>query len=105
MRLDLFLKSSRLCARRTTAQRLCEAGFLSLNGNHAKSSSTVKPHDLLTILRRDEILTVQVLSLPTTRQTSRSEAGNLYKVVSETRIAPDENELSAIGQETPSRGQ
>ncbi len=95
MRLDLFLKSSRLCARRTTAQRLCEAGFISINGNPAKSSSTVKLDDLLTIRRRDEILTVQVLSLPTTRQTSRSEAGNLYKVVSETRVGPDELEPSA----------
>ncbi|MEP6921697.1 MAG: RNA-binding S4 domain-containing protein [bacterium] len=93
MRLDLFLKSSRLCARRTTAQRLCEAGFLSINGNPAKSSATVKPDDLLTIRCRDEIRTVQVLSLPTTRQTSRSEAGTLYKVVSETKVDPEELEL------------
>lgn len=90
MRLDLFLKSSRLCARRTVAQKLCEAGLLSLNGNVAKSSSTVKPGDVLTIQRRDRILTVEVLSLPATRQTSRSEAGSLYRVVSEELIVTDE---------------
>ncbi len=89
MRLDLFLKSSRLCARRTVAQKLCEARLLSLNGNVAKSSSTVKPGDVLTIRRRDRILTVEVLSLPATRQTSRSDAGSLYKVVREEVLVTD----------------
>jgi ribosomal 50S subunit-recycling heat shock protein len=83
MRLDLFLKASRLCSRRTVAQRICEAGRVSVNGNAAKSSHTLKAGDEITIARRDRITTVRVLSLPKTRQTSRKEASTLYELLSE----------------------
>lgn len=83
MRLDLFLKASRLCARRTVAQNICEAGRISVNGKTAKSSHGVKVGDEITITRRDRITTVRVLSLPTTRQTSRKESTTLYELLSE----------------------
>jgi ribosomal 50S subunit-recycling heat shock protein len=83
MRLDLFLKASRLCSRRTIAQRICEAGLVSVNGSDAKSSHTVKPGDEITLTGRDKITSVRVLSVPTTRQTSRKEATNLYEMLSE----------------------
>ena len=86
MRLDLFLKSSRLCARRTLAQKLCEAGLISVNEKTAKSSTAVKPGDKLKIRRGDRITAVRILSLPAARQTSRSEAGALYEIVSEDRL-------------------
>jgi ribosomal 50S subunit-recycling heat shock protein len=86
MRLDLFLKSSRLCARRTVAQELCEANLVSVNGNPGKSSTTVKSGDEIAIRRRDRVTTVRVLSLPTSRQTSRSEAATLYEIVSEVKL-------------------
>lgn len=81
MRLDLFLKASRLCPRRSVAQELCEAGAVQLNGSPAKSSREVHVGDSLTLRRRDQLLTVRVLSVPTTRQTSRSEASTLYEVM------------------------
>jgi ribosomal 50S subunit-recycling heat shock protein len=83
MRLDLFLKASRLCSRRTIAQRICEAGSVSVNGSVAKSSHTVKPGDEITLTGRDKITSVRVLSVPTTRQTSRKEATNLYEMLGE----------------------
>jgi ribosomal 50S subunit-recycling heat shock protein len=83
VRLDLFLKASRLCSRRTVAQNICEAGRVSVNGNTAKSSHAVKAGDEITITRRDRITTVRVLSLPTTRQTSKKEATALYELLNE----------------------
>jgi ribosomal 50S subunit-recycling heat shock protein len=83
MRLDLFLKASRLCSRRTVAQNICEAGRISVNGKVAKSSQAMKAGDEITITRRDKITTVRVLALPNTRQTSRKEATTLYELLGE----------------------
>jgi ribosomal 50S subunit-recycling heat shock protein len=86
VRLDLFLKASRLCSRRTIAQKICEAGLVSLNGSVAKSSHAVKPGDEITLTGRDKITRVRVLSIPTFRQTSRKEATNLYEMLSEETV-------------------
>ena len=89
MRLDLFLKSSRLCPRRTAAQELCAAGAVKVNSLPAKSSRTISVGDEITLRRGDRLLTVRVLMVPTTRQTSRSEAYTLYQILAETPSAPE----------------
>lgn len=89
MRLDIFLKASRLSARRTLAQKLCEAGRVTLNGSIAKSSHAVKAGDEITITRRDKITRVRVLSLPNTRQTSRKDAAALYELLSEEPVGDE----------------
>jgi ribosomal 50S subunit-recycling heat shock protein len=91
MRLDLFLKASRLSGRRTLAQKLCDAGRVSVNGGTAKSSHAVKVGDEICIRRHQVLTTVRVLSIPTTRQTSRKEAGSLYEVLREESL--DDAEL------------
>jgi ribosomal 50S subunit-recycling heat shock protein len=91
LRLDLFLKVSRLCSRRTLAQKLCEAGRVSINGSSAKSSHAVKAGDEILIRRHDKLTTVRVVSVPTARQTSRKEASTLYELLSEGSL--DEGEL------------
>lgn len=91
MRLDLFLKASRLSGRRSLAQKLCDAGRVSINGNPAKSAHAVKAGDEILIRRHSKLTTVRVLSIPTARQTSRSEAAALYEVISEESL--DEGEL------------
>lgn len=91
MRLDLFLKSSRLSGRRALAQKLCDAGRVSINGNSAKSSHAVKAGDEILIRRNQTLTTVRVLSVPTARQTSRKEAGTLYEVLREESL--DQGEL------------
>lgn len=86
MRLDLFLKSSRLCLRRTVAQQLCDAGLVAVNGKPAKSATAVQMGDELSIRRRDCVLRVRIVALPADRQTSRSEASNLYEVLSDDKL-------------------
>lgn len=83
MRLDLFLKASRLAGRRTLAQKLCDAGRVSLNKNPAKSAHGVKAGDEITIRLHHKLTTVRVLSVPTARQTSRKHAPSLYELLSE----------------------
>jgi len=83
MRLDLFLKASRLCSRRSLAQTLCDAGRVSINGSSAKSSHAVKAGDEILSRRQHKLTTVRVLFIPIARQTSRKDAGALYEVVSE----------------------
>jgi ribosomal 50S subunit-recycling heat shock protein len=89
MRLDLFLKSSRLCLRRTIAQKMCDAGSVLVNGKVAKPATTVKAGDELSLRRRERITTVRVLALPAARQTSRTEATSLYEVTDEVGVAEE----------------
>jgi ribosomal 50S subunit-recycling heat shock protein len=83
MRLDLFLKASRLVIRRTVAQAMCDAGAIWVNGAAAKSSRAVKTGDELKIARADRTLTVRILSVPATKQMSKQSAGELYEVISD----------------------
>ena len=89
MRLDLFLKLSRLCPRRSIAQQLCDAGFVLLNGRAAKSAHAVKPNDMITVRHRHRETTVRVISVPSARNISRREAGSIIELVAERDIAPD----------------
>ncbi len=86
MRLDVFLKLSRLCPRRTVAQKICDAGRVSINGRPAKSSHAVKPDDEIVLTTRTNIKTVRVMTVPAARQTARKEAASLYELVSEESI-------------------
>ena len=90
MRLDLFLKASRLCSRRTVAQKFCDAARVSVNGHTAKSSHAVKVGDEIAISRHNSLTIVRVIDIPELRQTSRKEAGALYELMSEERLAEDE---------------
>ncbi len=89
MRLDLFLKASRLVLRRTVAQQLCDANRVEISGVVAKSSRAVKVGDEITVRRADRVLTVRVLTVPATKQTSRADASNLYEIIQDTPIADE----------------
>ncbi len=91
MRLDQYLRASRLVVRRTVAQELCEAGAVEVNGQSARSSRAVRPGDEITVRRRSRVLTVRVNSVPETKQVSRAEAPALYEVLSD---APAEDDGS-----------
>ena len=84
MRLDQFLKSSRLVLRRSAAQELCDAGAVSVNDVPARSSRTVRAGDVLSILRGERLTRVRVLNIPATKQVARHDAQTLYEL-----IAPD----------------
>lgn len=86
MRLDLFLKASRVCPRRTVAQKLCDAGLVSLNGSPAKPAHPVKVGDQIVIRRREKLTTIKVLSVPTERQTSKKDAADLIEVIEDQKL-------------------
>jgi ribosomal 50S subunit-recycling heat shock protein len=85
MRLDVFLKLSRLEPRRTIAQQMCEGGAVKLNGVRAKSSREVREGDLLSIRNRGRIITVRVLRIPL-RPPRKSEAASLYETLMQERL-------------------
>ena len=86
MRLDQYLRASRLVPRRTVAQELCEAGAVSVNGAAARSSRTVREGDEISVRRRERALTVRVRTVPETKQVSRTDASSLYEIVSDIRL-------------------
>ena len=89
MRLDLFLKASRLCSGRTLAQKLCDAGLVSINHKPAKSAHVVKQGDELAIRTRTRLLVVRIATVPATRNTARREAALLYEVIEDERLIDD----------------
>ena len=82
MRLDFFLKLSRLCPRRSIAQKLCDAGFVLLNGRQAKSAHAVKVGDEITIRKPNEETVARVLVVPSSHNVSRRDAGLLLETLS-----------------------
>ena len=89
MRLDLFLKISRLIPRRSLAQEFCDAGRIRVNGSKAKSSKEIKEGDQIQIKRRDRVTDLVVSSVPATKQVSKASVGDLYQVVGETKLDDD----------------
>lgn len=81
MRLDKFLKVSRIIKRRTVAKEACDGGRVSLNGRAAKAGSEVKEGDLLEIRFGSRLGRYQVESV---RETVRKEeAALMYRVLQE----------------------
>lgn len=91
MRLDKFLKVSRLIKRRTLAKEICDGGRVQVNGNPAKASSTVTLGDKLAIRFGQKRLTVQVNQLK--ESTRKEEAQDMYSVLSEISIEQKEGDL------------
>jgi len=81
MRLDKFLKVSRIIKRRPVAKQACDAGKVLLNGNKAGAGKTVKVGDELTIKFGRKTLVVKVERLAMTVR--KEEAESLYTTISE----------------------
>lgn len=81
MRLDKFLKVSRLIKRRSVANEACDSSRVTVNGKMAKPSYDVKVNDELSISFGAKLLTVRVLDIRET--TKKSEAVGMYEIVSE----------------------
>jgi ribosomal 50S subunit-recycling heat shock protein len=87
MRLDKFLKVSRLIKRRTVAKEIADKGRIQVNGKLAKSSTTLKTSDVLTIRFGNKILEAKVLEL--SENVRKEEAERLYEILSEKRTDND----------------
>ena len=77
MRLDKFLKVSRLIKRRTVANEACDAGRVMVNGKVAKASVSVKAGDVIEIGFGNKTVKVEVLNVQET--VKKEEAKELFK--------------------------
>ena len=79
MRLDKYLKVSRLIKRRTVANEACDNERVSVNGRPARASYEVKLGDVIAIRFGERTLTVEVLSVQ--ENAGKAEASALYREV------------------------
>ena len=79
MRLDKFLKVSRLIKRRTVANEACDAGRVMVNGKVAKASQSVKVGDIIEIGFGNKTVKVEVLNIQET--VKKDEAKELFRYV------------------------
>ncbi len=80
MRLDKFLKVSRLIKRRTVANEACDAGRVMVNDKVAKASVDVKVGDVIEIAFGQKAVKVRVLDIQDT--TKKDEAKDLFEYIS-----------------------
>lgn len=81
MRIDKFLKVSRIIKRRSVAKEMADNGRVYLNDKEAKSSSKVKTSDIVTVLFGQKKVTVKVLQL--LESTKKEDASKMYELISE----------------------
>ena len=81
MRLDKYLKVSRLIKRRTVANDACDSQHISVNGRPVKASYQVKEGDVVEITFGTRTLKVRVTSVKETVR--KNEAGEMYEVLSQ----------------------
>jgi len=79
MRLDKYLKVSRLIKRRTVANEACDGGLVSVNGRQARASYDVKAGDIIELNLGNRSVKVEVLSV--SEHASKQEASSLYREV------------------------
>ncbi len=79
MRIDKYLKVSRIIKRRTVAQEACEGGKVTINGKVAKPSSEVKAGDILTLQFGPKTVTVEVLDVK--EVVKKDDASFLYRQI------------------------
>ncbi len=77
MRLDKFLKVSRVIKRRTVANEACDAGRVKINDKMAKASTDVKIGDIIEVQFGNRAVRIEVLGIQDT--TKKEEAGELFK--------------------------
>lgn len=79
MRIDKFLKVSRVIKRRTIADEACQNGRVSINGKIVKSSTNVNIGDIVEVKFGDKTLKFEVLSL--TEHVKKEEASDMIKIL------------------------
>ena len=79
MRLDKYLKVSRIIKRRTVANEACDAGRVMINGKVAKASAEVKAGDVIEIMFGTKPMKVEVINI--TETVRKEEAKDMYKVL------------------------
>lgn len=91
MRLDKFLKVSRIIKRRTVANEACSGGRVMLNQKVAKPGAEVKPGDRISIRFGEHVGQYEVLSIAETVR--KDQAASMYKVISEDEAVASERNV------------
>lgn len=86
MRLDQFLKISRIARQRSIAKWACDAGRVSVLGRKAKAGTVIRIGDEIAVALRDKFLRVRVLEIPS-GNVSKESARTLYEVIEERGIS------------------
>ena len=81
MRLDKFLKLSRIIKRRTVANEACDNSYVSVNGRAAKASHDVKPGDVIEVTYGSRTMRFSVLSL--NENAKKADASEMYELLGE----------------------
>lgn len=87
MRLDKYLKVSRIIKRRPIAKEVADKGRIKVNGILAKSSTDLKINDEIEIRFGNKILLVLVLEMKDS--TKKEDATKMYKIIKETKVEVD----------------
>ena len=80
MRLDKYLKVSRIIKRRTVANDACDASHVTVNGRPAKASYDVKENDIIEVSFGSRSVKVRVLAIK--ESTKKADAEEMYEVIS-----------------------
>lgn len=80
MRLDKYLKVSRIIKRRTVAKEVCENGRVSINGKIAKPGTTVKEDDIIEIQFANQVLKARIINI--TSHVTKEAAKSMYEIIS-----------------------
>ncbi|MEE1224393.1 MAG: RNA-binding S4 domain-containing protein [Clostridia bacterium] len=79
MRIDKYLKVSRLIKRRSVANEACDQGRITVNGKIVKASYDVKENDILEIKMGERIIKVRVIGIA--EHVLKNDASSLYEVI------------------------
>jgi len=90
LRLDKYLKVSRVIKRRTLAKEVCDRGQVTVNGRPAKAGTEVKPDDTLMISFGNRVLKLKIVSVQ--ENVPAKMAAGLYEVLEDFRPARDDGE-------------
>ncbi len=81
MRLDKYLKVSRVIKRRTLAKEVCDRGQVEVNGRVAKAGTDIKPGDILTVKFGSRTIKLEVVAVQ--ENVPAKQAAGLYRIIEE----------------------
>lgn len=80
MRLDKYLKVSRIIKRRTRAKEICDSGRVLINDKAAKASTTVKEGDIISIVFAKDTLKAKIINIA--EHVRKEESKEMYEIIS-----------------------
>jgi len=84
MRVDKYLKVSRLIKRRTIAKEVCDHEKITINGKISKPSTEIKVNDIISIKFGTKLITIKILS--TNEYTKKEESNLMYEIIKEEKV-------------------